>query len=146
MGTVNPAKTALGVGIAVCIATSALLPRDSVFFSGDGGIKGPITGEYKVEAFPTLMVLDANGVIRYKWRGAPNGDVIDKPVVMKTVRAGAFADLPRDRRCRPRPLGRAVAAGVHVDPRELADGDDGRRSRQGGHGTDRQLRHRPRGG
>jgi Thioredoxin-like len=57
----------------------------------NGGRGGPITQLYKIQGFPTLMLIDAKGVIRYKWLGAPSGDVIDKAVEKLVKEATAMA-------------------------------------------------------
>jgi len=46
----------------------------------DGSTGGPICKQYKVEAFPTLYVIDHKGIIRHKFRGAPSGEELDKLV------------------------------------------------------------------
>jgi hypothetical protein len=50
------------------------------FWNGKNGTKGPITAEYKVQGFPTMMLLDGNGVIRFKWLGSPGGEKLDKAI------------------------------------------------------------------
>ncbi len=47
------------------------------WFDGEDGV---VIKKYKVRAFPTLYLIDAKGVIRKKWIGAPANDVIDKAV------------------------------------------------------------------
>jgi len=50
------------------------------FWNG-GSVSGPISRKYGVEGWPTLLVIDANGIIRYKWKGSPRDpDVIDKSI------------------------------------------------------------------
>jgi len=44
------------------------------------GRTSKITGAWKVQGFPTLYLIDAKGVVREKWLGAPQGDTIDKAV------------------------------------------------------------------
>jgi thiol-disulfide isomerase/thioredoxin len=44
------------------------------------GSKGSVTRMFKVKAFPTLYLIDAQGVIRHKWVGNPGNDKIDKAV------------------------------------------------------------------
>jgi thiol-disulfide isomerase/thioredoxin len=44
------------------------------------GQRGPICRKYKIEAFPTIFLIDANGVIRHKFVGVPPKDVLDKAI------------------------------------------------------------------
>jgi len=60
------------------------------FWNG-GSTNGPISQLYKVSGWPTLLLIDAKGVIRYKWLGAPSGDVIDKAVEKLVKEASALA-------------------------------------------------------
>ena len=47
-----------------------------------GGIEGPIATKWQISNWPTLYVLDANGVVRYieSHGGTPNGAALDKIV------------------------------------------------------------------
>jgi hypothetical protein len=47
--------------------------------AGNAGA-GPIATTWNVSATPTLYLIDARGVIRYKWAGAPGAKVIDAAV------------------------------------------------------------------
>ena len=47
------------------------------FWNGPKGTSGPISTTWNVRGWPTLYILDAQGVIRYKAAGA-NEDAIDK--------------------------------------------------------------------
>src|SRR5437868_14985208 len=49
------------------------------FWNG-GSTAGPISAAWQVRGWPTLYVIDAKGVIRNKWEGAPPGAVIDRAV------------------------------------------------------------------
>jgi len=52
------------------------------FWNGEKGTQGPISAEWEVHGWPTLVVIDHKGVIRHKWAGA-NGaldSVLDKLV------------------------------------------------------------------
>ena len=60
------------------------------FWNG-GSTNGPISRLYKVSGWPTLLLIDTKGVIRYKWTGAPSGDVIDKAVEKLIKEASAMA-------------------------------------------------------
>ena len=46
------------------------------FWDG-GGTGGPIATRFKVQGWPTLFVVDAKGVIRYKFVGSPGDKVMD---------------------------------------------------------------------
>ncbi len=47
------------------------------FWNG-GSTGGPISAAWHVQGWPTLYIIDAKGVIRQKYLGAPPGDTIDK--------------------------------------------------------------------
>jgi hypothetical protein len=47
------------------------------FWNGPGGTNGPISREWKVTGWPTIYVIDAQGVIRYK---NVRGPAMDKAV------------------------------------------------------------------
>jgi hypothetical protein len=49
------------------------------FWNG-GGTDGPISREWNVKGWPSLWVIDAEGVIRHKWQGSPGGPAMDKAV------------------------------------------------------------------
>jgi thiol-disulfide isomerase/thioredoxin len=44
------------------------------------GRGGPVLKAFRVKAFPTLYLIDANGVIRKKWIGSPENEVLDKAI------------------------------------------------------------------
>jgi thiol-disulfide isomerase/thioredoxin len=44
------------------------------------GSRGPIAKLFKIRAYPTLYLIDANGVVRKKWIGSPGNEVLDKAV------------------------------------------------------------------
>jgi thiol-disulfide isomerase/thioredoxin len=44
------------------------------------GAKGPVAKMYKVRAYPTLFMIDAKGIVRKKWIGAPKSEELDKLV------------------------------------------------------------------
>jgi peroxiredoxin len=46
----------------------------------DGGVGGPIVKAYGVEAFPTLFVIDAEGVVRHKFVGDPGSETLDRAI------------------------------------------------------------------
>lgn len=47
------------------------------WFDGRGGA---VAKAYKINAFPTMYLIDKKGVIREKWVGAPKGDEMDKKI------------------------------------------------------------------
>jgi hypothetical protein len=51
--------------------------------------QGPIAGRWNLTNTPTLYVLDARGVIRYKWVGGPGEKAIDAALdkLMKEIEA-----------------------------------------------------------
>jgi len=46
----------------------------------DNGEENPILKSYRVQAFPSLFLIDHTGVVREKWVGNPGNDKIDKAV------------------------------------------------------------------
>jgi hypothetical protein len=49
------------------------------FWNG-GGTSGPISSAWGVRGWPTLVLIDAKGVIRNKWLGAPRGNALDDAI------------------------------------------------------------------
>ena len=47
------------------------------FWCGDEGTRGPIPTRWNVRGWPTLFVIDQDGVIRQKWLGSPGEKVLD---------------------------------------------------------------------
>jgi peroxiredoxin len=46
----------------------------------DGSTQGPIAGQWGVNGWPTLYVIDHKGVIRHKWVGSPGGETLDQAI------------------------------------------------------------------
>ncbi|HMP02681.1 MAG TPA: redoxin domain-containing protein [Gemmatales bacterium] len=46
----------------------------------DKSTRGPLTKKYDISAFPTLFLIDGNGVIRHKFVGVPPNAVFDKAI------------------------------------------------------------------
>src|SRR5258708_33238422 len=44
----------------------------------NGGTMGPISREWGISGWPTLVIIDAKGVIRHKFVGSPEGSVLDE--------------------------------------------------------------------
>ena len=55
---------------------------------GDAG-QGAIAARWNLTNTPTLYVLDARGVIRYKWPGSPGHEAIDSALDKLIKEAGA---------------------------------------------------------
>jgi hypothetical protein len=66
------------------------LPWRSFADAGSAGA-GPIATKWNHSATPTLYVIDHNGVIRYKWAGAPGEKVMDAALAQLIELAGANA-------------------------------------------------------
>jgi hypothetical protein len=49
------------------------------FWNG-GSTGGPISKKWNVQGWPTLYIIDANGVIRHKFVGSPRDEVLDKHI------------------------------------------------------------------
>jgi hypothetical protein len=54
---------------------------------GDAG-QGAIAARWNLTSTPTLYVLDARGVIRYKWPGSPGREAIDSALDTLIKEAG----------------------------------------------------------
>ncbi len=50
------------------------------FWNGPDGTGGPISKRWNVQGWPTLYVIDAKGMIRHKWVGAPSTEVLDQSI------------------------------------------------------------------
>jgi hypothetical protein len=50
------------------------------FWNGDLGTDGPISKAWGVRGWPTLYLIDHQGVIRRKWMGSPGDEVLDKAI------------------------------------------------------------------
>jgi hypothetical protein len=48
------------------------------FWNGPQGTAGPISKEWNVRGWPTLYLIDHNGIIRRKFVGSPGDAVLDK--------------------------------------------------------------------
>ncbi len=49
------------------------------FWNG-GSTNGPISKAWKVDGWPSVWVIDAKGVVRQKFRGAPNEETLNRAV------------------------------------------------------------------
>ncbi len=59
------------------VMEKAMLPWRSFTDTGPIG-KGPIATQWNFPPTPTFYVLDAKGIIRYKWAGSPGEKVMDR--------------------------------------------------------------------
>src|SRR5262245_24207980 len=50
------------------------------FWNGTAGTGGPISKEWRVKAWPTLFLIDHEGVIRRRWVGSPGDTVLDEAI------------------------------------------------------------------
>jgi hypothetical protein len=50
------------------------------FWNGKDGTGGPISTEWNVHGWPTLVILDHKGVIRHKHLGNPGDDALDAEI------------------------------------------------------------------
>jgi hypothetical protein len=50
------------------------------WWNGPDGTAGPIAKAYNVSGWPSIFVLDQEGVIRHKWEGSPGEQVLDKAI------------------------------------------------------------------
>jgi hypothetical protein len=62
-------------------ALKAVLKKEQItwrsFWNG-GSTTGPISRAWQVRGWPTLYLIDAKGVIRNQWLGAPPAEALDK--------------------------------------------------------------------
>jgi peroxiredoxin len=68
------------------------------FFDGPG-TGGPIATKWKVQGWPTLYVIDHNGIIRHKWEGSPGDKVMDESIdkLLDKVDGGSKKDSKKDK-------------------------------------------------
>jgi len=50
------------------------------FWNGSKGPGGPIAKKWNIHLWPTVYVLDQNGVIRYRYIGSPNVEDLEKAI------------------------------------------------------------------
>src|SRR4051812_541135 len=58
------------------------------FWNG-GSTSGPISRAWKVQAWPTLFVIDAKGVVRHKFEGSPGNQQLDRAIDALLKEAGS---------------------------------------------------------
>jgi len=50
------------------------------FWNGPKGTRGPISTDFRVQGWPTLYLIDHQGVIRHRWLGNPGDAVMDTAI------------------------------------------------------------------
>jgi hypothetical protein len=50
------------------------------FWNGPMGTGGPISKDFRVRGWPTLYLIDHDGIIRQRWVGSPGGEALDKAI------------------------------------------------------------------
>jgi len=55
----------------------------------DGSTNGPIAKAWNIDAFPSIFVIDAKGIIRRKFQGMPQGNALDELIEQLLQEAGA---------------------------------------------------------
>jgi hypothetical protein len=50
------------------------------FWNGPKGTAGPISRDFRVQGWPTLYLIDHEGVIRNRWLGSPGGEALDEAI------------------------------------------------------------------
>lgn len=59
------------------------------FWCGPEGTRGPIPTRWNVRGWPTMYVIDHEGVIRHKWVGSPGDKVLDEAIDALVAKAEA---------------------------------------------------------
>src|SRR5438034_10312368 len=59
------------------------------FWNGSDGTQGPISKKWNVRGWPTLYIIDADGVIRHKYLGSPGDKVLDGAIEALVQKAEA---------------------------------------------------------
>jgi len=57
------------------------------FWNGPDGTGGPISTRWNVSGWPTLFLIDHEGVIRHKWLGSPGDEAMDKAIEALVAKA-----------------------------------------------------------
>jgi len=64
------------------------------FWNGEGGTGGPISTAWNVTAWPTIYILDADGVIRYK--NVRGGAAMDRAIATLLAEMGHQVQIRHD--------------------------------------------------
>ena len=74
------------------IALKQVLKKEKItwrsFWNG-GSTKGPISRDWKIGGWPTLILIDHKGVIRQKYEGSPGDAALDRVIEGLLKEAGA---------------------------------------------------------
>jgi len=65
------------------------------FWNGPKGTAGPISAEWNVRGWPTLYLIDHNGVIRHRYLGSPGEKALDAAIERLVREAEKAADAPK---------------------------------------------------
>ena len=61
------------------------------FSCGADGTRGPIPTRWNVGGWPTLFVIDHDGVIRQRWLGSPGDEIVDETLTALVDKAAGGA-------------------------------------------------------
>jgi hypothetical protein len=50
------------------------------FWNGPQGTSGPISKRWNVRGWPTMYIIDHEGIIRARYLGSPGGETLDKMI------------------------------------------------------------------
>ncbi len=50
------------------------------FWCGERGGAGPLVSEWRIGTWPTMYLIDSEGVIRKRWLGVPSSDKLDEAI------------------------------------------------------------------
>ena len=59
------------------------------FWNGPQGPAGPIATAWNVQGWPTMYLIDHEGIIRHKWLGSPGEEVLDEAIDSLVAQAKA---------------------------------------------------------
>jgi hypothetical protein len=75
------------------VALKDVLTKENItwrsFWNGPEGTKGVISTRWNTRGWPTLILIDHQGVIRQKWSGSPGEEVLDKAIDECIERVGS---------------------------------------------------------
>ena len=57
------------------------------FWNGPTGPPGPIATNWGVHGWPTMYLIDHEGIIRHKWIGSPGDEVLDEAIDVLVAKA-----------------------------------------------------------
>ena len=59
------------------------------FWNGPEGLSGPIATSWNIQGWPTLYLIDHEGIIRNKWLGSPGDEALDAAIDELVAKAKA---------------------------------------------------------